>query len=99
MKKWFFNFVFLEYAFCHRQELPILAREKALLAFLLTSTKFFALQQNKIFFNINSLYYSLRKQCPPLTNPADFYMDVLGVDVNDSENSRSEIMVNIRWTI
>lgn len=43
--------------------------------------------------NLIIIKKSLRKQCPPLTNPADFYMDVLGVDVNDSENSRSEIMV------
>jgi len=38
----------------------------------------------------------LNQQCPPLTNPADFYMDTLGVDVSDSANSRAEIYVIYR---
>ncbi|CAF1108091.1 unnamed protein product, partial [Brachionus calyciflorus] len=33
----------------------------------------------------------LYKKCPPLTNPADFYMDLLGFDVNDSTYSQNEI--------
>ncbi|CAF0771945.1 unnamed protein product, partial [Brachionus calyciflorus] len=48
---------------------------------------FFGTRENALNFFENNLY----KKCPPLTNPADFYMDLLGVDVNDSANSQNEI--------
>ncbi len=35
----------------------------------------------------------LNRACPTFTNPCDFYMDVLGVDVNDVENSKATIQV------
>ena len=37
---------------------------------------------------------SLLMEYPPFTNPADFYMDVLGIDVTDLENSRNKVNVN-----
>lgn len=37
---------------------------------------------------------SLLMEYPPFTNPADFYMDTLGIDTNDLENSRSKVKVN-----
>lgn len=42
---------------------------------------------------MNYVEFRLKKECPPYTNPADFYMDVLGLDVNDLENSKSQIIV------
>lgn len=47
-----------------------------------------------LIFSLN-LELSLHLKCPPFTNPADFYIDKLGVDVNDIENSRDEIQVSI----
>nr|UOU03359.1 ATP-binding cassette subfamily G-like 8 [Brachionus rubens] len=56
---------------------------------LLSQTKvaYFGTRENCLDFFENNLL----KKCPPFTNPADFYMDVLGVDVNDPESSRTEI--------
>nr|QUF59472.1 ATP-binding cassette transporter Abcg-like8 [Brachionus angularis] len=56
---------------------------------ILSQTKlaYFGSRENALNFFTNNLH----KTCPPFTNPADFYMDVLGVDVNDSDNSRAEI--------
>ncbi|RNA12657.1 hypothetical protein BpHYR1_016987 [Brachionus plicatilis] len=57
---------------------------------LLSQTKvaFFGTRENGLkFFEEN-----LHLKCPPFTNPADFYMDTLGVDVNDIPNSRAEIL-------
>ena len=42
---------------------------------------------------------SLLKTCPPFTNPSDFFMDTLGLDVTDSENSKAEIHVNLTLVI
>jgi hypothetical protein len=36
----------------------------------------------------------LKKDCPAFTNPADFYMDVLGIDVNEPDKSKAEIIVS-----
>ena len=48
---------------------------------------------------ILNLVISLQKSLPPLTNPADFYMDSLGADVNDIEGSKSKISVSSELNI
>nr|APD26558.1 ATP-binding cassette transporter subfamily G-like8 protein [Brachionus koreanus] len=56
---------------------------------LLSQTKvaFFGSREDALKFFENNLHLKF----PPFTNPADFYMDALGVDVNDAENSRAQI--------
>lgn len=65
---------------CHR--ICILAQQKL---------AYFGTRENALeFFTKN-----LSKQYPEYTNPADFYMDTIGLDINDPEESKSEIDVNI----
>nr|QNH67907.1 ATP-binding cassette transporter subfamily G-like protein 8 [Brachionus rotundiformis] len=57
---------------------------------LLSQTKvaFFGSREDGLeFFEKN-----LHLKCPPFTNPADFYIDSLGIDVNDMANSQAEIL-------
>jgi hypothetical protein len=46
---------------------------------------------------IKKNFSSLNKTCPPFCNPSDFYMDTLGVDVNDSINSTADIHVCFKF--
>jgi hypothetical protein len=39
----------------------------------------------------------LSKQVPQFSNPADFYIDVLGLDVGNEIESRAQIQVCIRF--
>ena len=38
----------------------------------------------------------LNVKCPQFSNPADFYIEILGVDIQNQETSRQEIQVNIK---